>query len=369
MSKVLIVGGGLTSAVTACLLNQSNKFANCELSIWDKARGSGGRMSTSRLTSTTNITFSADLGAQYITATSDYAKLHAEYYNELKSKNILTPLNLPIEGQKSNAPGTIDYVCPKGSSSIVKHYFKKSAVDVKFGKRVLSLKNNVYNWIVTTESGDTESFDAVILTMPAPQILELLSNSHELNASEKQDFDLITSQLQKVTYSSRYAIALLYEGKDENDKKLIKEKVSLENGSCAKYIYGDDIFRYVSLDNYKRCNTLNPPIDELVPMSVVFHTSVPFGLKHVEKSPEDVKPLLLEHIDRLFPSWPKPSQVKCQKWRYSQVQTAYAEKPGAIELQKTPLLLAGGDAFTHSNFDGCITSAEAIVNKYFECLQ
>ena len=365
MTKVLIVGGGLTSAVTACLLSQSNKFVNSELSVWDKARGSGGRMSTSRLTTATNSTCSADLGAQYITATPDYAKLHSEYYNELKTSNILSPLNLPIEGQKPNAPGTIDYVCPNGSSSIVKHFFKKSAVDIKFGKRVSSLKNNENNWIVTTESGDTERFDAVILTMPAPQILELLSNSHVVDASQNQDFDLLTSKLQNVTYSSRYAIALLYESNNENDETTIKNKINFENGSCAKYIYGDEIFRYVSLDNYKRHNTLNPPVNDLVPMSVVFHTSVPFGVEHVEKSPEDVKPILLNHIERLFPDWPKPSQVKCQKWRYSQVQNSYPEKPGSIELLKTPLLLAGGDAFTHSNFDGCITSAEAIVEKYF----
>ena len=369
MTKVLIVGGGLTSAVTASLLSKSTKFANSELSIWDKARGSGGRMSTSRLTSTTNTTCSADLGAQYITATPDYAKLHADYYNDLKTNGILTPLELLIEGQKSNAPGTIDYVCPLGSSSIVKHFFKESSIDIKFGRQVTSLKSNVGNWTVTTKSGDTACFDAVILTMPVPQILELLSNSPEIDDIVSNDSNSLTSQLKEVRYSSRYAIALLYDGNTESEKKSIYNTVQLDKGSCAKYIYGDEIFRYVSLDNYKRLNNPNPPIADLLPMSVVFHTSVPFGIEHVEKSPEDVKPLLLQHIERLFPSWPKPTQVKCQKWRYSQVQTPFPGSPGSVEISKSPLLLAGGDAFTHSNFDGCITSAEAIVEKYLSNIE
>ena len=369
MTKVLIVGGGLTSAVTASLLSKSKNFTNSDLSIWDKARGAGGRMSTSRLTSPTSSVCSADLGAQYITATPDYSKLHSEYYDELKHNKVLTPLDLPIEGQKPNAPGTIDYVCPSGSSSIVKHFFKKSAVDVKFGTRVSSLKNNAKNWSVTTESGDTECFDAVILTMPVPQILELLSNSTEINVNDSDDYNKLTSQLKEVRYSSRYAIALMYDSSNEDEKKSIIDTVQLENDSCSKYIYGDEIFRYVSLDNYKRRNTRNPPTNDLIPMSVVFHTSVPFGVEHVEKTPDDIKPILLKHIEKLFPNWPKPANVKCQKWRYSQVQTSYPEKPGSIELLKSPLLIAGGDAFTHSNFDGCITSAEAIVKKYFDNIE
>ena len=58
-----VVGGGLTSAVTASLLKAGG--SNHVVKVWDKARGVGGRMSTSR--SAFNMELTADLGAQYIT--------------------------------------------------------------------------------------------------------------------------------------------------------------------------------------------------------------------------------------------------------------------------------------------------------------
>ena len=142
MSKVLIVGGGLTSAVIASLMKKSNQIANIDLFVWEKARGCGGRMSTSRFTSNSKNTCSADLGAQYITATSEYKNLHAKYYEELMSNQLLTPLKLPIEGQKANLQHATDYICPSGSSSLVKYYFNKACVQVQYDKRVSKIENS-----------------------------------------------------------------------------------------------------------------------------------------------------------------------------------------------------------------------------------
>lgn len=40
-----------------------------------------------------------------------------------------------------------------------------------------------------------------------------------------------------------------------------------------------------------------------------------------------------------------------------QVQTSVPDCPGHMTILDEPLLLCGGDAFTHSNFDGCVESA------------
>ena len=37
---MLVVGGGLTSAVTSCLLREE-LGGRCQLAVWDKARGAG----------------------------------------------------------------------------------------------------------------------------------------------------------------------------------------------------------------------------------------------------------------------------------------------------------------------------------------
>ena len=53
--------------------------------------------------------------------------------------------------------------------------------------------------------------------------------------------------------------------------------------------------------------------------SLVVHTSVPFGLQHLELDKEEVRPIILEELHKLVPGLPQPTSTKCQKWRYSQV--------------------------------------------------
>jgi len=43
-----VAGGGLTAGVTSSLIASHAKEQNITLKVWDKARGLGGRMSTSR---------------------------------------------------------------------------------------------------------------------------------------------------------------------------------------------------------------------------------------------------------------------------------------------------------------------------------
>jgi len=41
----------------------------------------------------------------------------------------------------------------------------------------------------------------------------------------------------------------------------------------------------------------------------------------------------------------------------------YSDAPAAVLLQRSPPLIVGGDAFTYSKFDGCLTSAVKIVSS------
>ena len=200
--------------------------------------------------------------------------------------------------------------------------------------------------------------------MPVPQICALVDSSIPKK---------VASGLSAVSYSSRYAMALFYDRPGDF--------IGMPDGVCAKYINNDPILRYMSVDTLKRqsgCKmTVNKDIriiinhflsDNQGQVSIIFHTSVPFGIKHVEKTPDDVKPLMLDAIKKLFPEWPEPTSVKCQKWRYSQTSTPYEGEPGCVPLHDKPLLLAGGDGFTKSGFDGCIASAESIaafIQKHF----
>jgi hypothetical protein len=45
----------------------------------------------------------------------------------------------------------------------------------------------------------------------------------------------------------------------------------------------------------------------------------------------------------------------------SQVVKPFPGSPGYVTLNESPLLIAAGDGFVHSNFDGCVTSAMSVV--------
>jgi len=52
----------------------------------------------------------------------------------------------------------------------------------------------------------------------------------------------------------------------------------------------------------------------------------------------------------------------------AQVYRGYHGAPAAIALHQTPTLVVGGDAFTYSKIDGCLTSATKIVSIVCEHL-
>lgn len=335
MSRILIVGAGLTGSLCAYLLRRELAH-KLQLVIWDKARGAGGRMSTSRSPSDPNCI--VDLGAQYITITPDYAQKHKTFYDELVSKDICKPLCATVEGMVMKE-GSYNLVTPQGVSSIVKYYLSQSDADVFYERHVTHINLRKGKWEVCRKSGSPENFDVVVLTMPVPQILQLQGDISELIKESQR------RQLETVSYSSRYALGLFYETGTQIDVPW-----------AAKYINDNPCIRFISIDNKKR----NVESSEIGP-SIVVHTSVPFGKEHLEQEKEAVQPLILKQLNSILPNLPQPKHVKCQKWRYSQVTEAFPDCPGQLTLHSKPFLLCGGDGFMHSNFDGCTESALQIV--------
>ncbi|XP_060097254.1 renalase isoform X5 [Heteronotia binoei] len=278
MARVLIVGAGLTGSLCAALLRKALPQRPLQIVVWEKSRGAGGRMSTSRSAHDPRCT--ADLGAQYITREPEYAKKHQSFYEELLSHGVLKPLTATIEGMAIKE-GVENFVTPQGISSIVKHYLNESGAKIFFEHHVIQICLKNGKWEVCSNTGFLDQFDIVILTIPVPRILQL-------------------------------------------------------QGDIANK---------------------SPDIGP----SVVVHTSVPFGIEHLDWNIDEVQQLILEHLRDIIPIVPEPASIKCQRWRYSQVTKAFLGCPGQITLHTQPFLVCGGDGFIHSNFDGCIESAMSIV--------
>ncbi|XP_029465685.1 renalase isoform X2 [Rhinatrema bivittatum] len=335
MSRILIVGAGLTGCLSAYLLRQE-AAKSLRLVVWETAKDAGGRMATTRSPNNPNVT--ADLGVKYISANPGYAKKHQRFYDELLAHGICTPLSAPVKGM-SLKEGSHNYVTPRGASSIVNHYLKESGAEIFYDRHVTDINLRNGKWEVCKKSGSPEQFDVVILTMPVPQILQLHGDIGNLiNKSQKQ-------QLEAVSYSSRYALGLFYEAGTQ-----------INVPWAAQYITNNPCICFISIDNKKR-NIAS----KVAAPSIVVHTNVEFGADHLESNQEEVQKLILHQLETFLPDLPQPASISFQKWRYSQVTKAVADCPGQMILHNKPLLVCGGDGFTHSGFDGCTVSAISIV--------
>ncbi|XP_034352600.2 renalase isoform X1 [Arvicanthis niloticus] len=335
MSRVLIVGAGLTGSLCTALLRKQIT-APVYLALWEKAGDTGGRMATTN--SPYNPQCIADLGAQYITCTPHYAKEHQNFYEELLAHGILKPLTAPIEGMKGKE-GSCNFVAPHGVSSIIKYYLKKSGTEVFLNQCVTHINLKDSKWEVSTDTGTAELFDLVILTMPAPEILRLQGDIVNLISEHQKQ------KLASVSYSFRYSLGLFYEA-----------GVKINVPWAGQYITNNPCIRFISIDNKKR----NIESSKFGP-SLVVQTSVPFGLEHMEHSEEDIQKLIIQQLETILPGLPQPIATKFQKWTYSQVTNSVANTPGQMTLHLKPFLVCGGDGFTHSNFDGCIASALSVM--------
>jgi hypothetical protein len=186
-------------------------------------------------------------------------------------------------------------------------------------------------------------FDAVVLTCPAPQLLEVQGDLPALLEGAG-----VVEGLKGVTYSSRYSL-ILYFG--PGDWPAVLRALPFVGKYCDKR--ESDVVRFVSFDSLKRGQV--PPefaagarsesatpdaasatsaaaaaagagssssSGETCP-AVIVHTSVEFGRMYVDTDPSLVEPVILEHLRRLFPSLPEPVETRCHRWRYSQVMQGY----------------------------------------------
>ncbi|XP_077407541.1 renalase isoform X2 [Vanacampus margaritifer] len=298
---------------------------------------------------------SADLGAQYISATREYARSHRSFYSELLAAGVLRPLDCAVEGLR-HKDGSVDYVAPLGMSSVVKHFLLQSGAELFLEHQVSGLYRRGASWEVRSKRGGSHKFDAVLLTIPVPQILQLEGDLPDVLSVEQMEL------LGGVSYSSRFALALFFPpGADVGVPWAIRYYNNYNNDDNGGK---PNVICYAAVEPRKHATEGDAGRGP----SLVVHTGAPFGLQHVERDVEEVRPIILQELKRLLPSLPQPIGIKCHKWRYSQVASAVAGCPGHMTLSERPLLVCAGDAFTHSNFDGCLASALSALDAFGEVM-
>lgn len=276
--KILIVGSGLTGSLTAYLLSKAKP--SLSLTVWDKARGAGGRMSVHRWPA--NPALHVDMGAQYISKfkptpsdTTTYKTLKSDIFTELLERRILQPFDGIIDGVRDDAVATTaaSYIAPKGMNTNAKHFLSQSGASVAYEHQLRAINIRDNRVCCEATCGTTDSFDAAIVTLPLPQILALQGNVVEnLETGARNN-------LEKVKYSSRYALGLFYKDYSSTSEWVMKY--------CSH-----PIIRFVSWDARKKGLTGTGKHDEVL----LVHTSVPFAVEHSESDKSHVEKLIISAL-------------------------------------------------------------------------
>jgi predicted NAD/FAD-dependent oxidoreductase len=162
-----VIGAGIAGLSCATMLQQ----AGLAVSVFDKSRGPAGRMSTRR-----GDDWQCDHGAQYFTARDPEFRGEVDRWLQAGVAALWKPSLRVLGGHPDRVPDeTLDRFVglPRMSAPA---RFLADALAVTPQARMVELKGGTDGWhLRSAEHGWMEqSFDAVLLAMPAPQVVPLL---------------------------------------------------------------------------------------------------------------------------------------------------------------------------------------------------
>lgn len=160
-TDILILGAGVSGLAAARSLRERGK----NVLLLDKGRGVGGRVATRRKGNADNPDVRWDHGAQFVTFRSHDVLARLERWGVAP---VLEPWHASGNGPMRHRP-------LEGMNAFAKAL--AGDLDIRNAERVVRVTRIPEGWAVDTESGARYEAKALISTVPAPQLLDLLRDS------------------------------------------------------------------------------------------------------------------------------------------------------------------------------------------------
>lgn len=310
--NIAIIGAGLAGLHLASQLSSAHA-----VTVYEKARGPGGRMSTRRA-----APYAFDHGAQYFTAsTQAFRDFLAPFLDDGAVATWPDAIELSGGAVVSDKP---KYAAAPGMNAICKSL--AADLDVRTSARIETLQRAPDGWHLQTASGETEGpFDWVISTAPAPQTAALMPD--EFGSRER---------LAKVEMLGCFTLMLGFETPPAiswNAQKIGNSPVG-----------------------WMAMNSEKPGREGAV--SLVVQANNTWAEAHLEDDPESVISTLLnaasEYADQDLST--APHQV-LHRWRYAATRTPAGE---AFLKDEALQLAACGDWCLGSKVEAAFLSADAL---------
>lgn len=302
--RVLVIGAGIAGLLAA----RDLQALGAQVVVVDKARGVGGRLATRRLG---QEGATADHGAQFFTARSDeFAAEVAGWLADGVAEPWFTGL-LGAEGIVAD-DGELRYRGAPAMTGIAKHL--AAGLDVRLQARVAFLETVGTGWRASFEAPEVEPIaaDAVVITAPAPQALDLLLRVDlepvDLLALEAIEYDPCIALMVATTVPDALALAPL----------------------GARRPSGEPV-AWVA-DNHVKGSSTAP--------SITVHAGPETSRQLWDATDDEVLDVLAAAVG-LDPALVAATSV--QRWRYAQAAQAHPEP--ALALRGPAPAVVAGDAF------------------------
>lgn len=316
--KIAIIGAGLAGMVLAERLS-----ARHQVTVFEKARGPGGRMSTRRADR-----FGFDHGAQYLTAETDAFSAFVETY---RAEGLIEiwPETIALYGDAKVSSKT-KWTAAPGMNAICKALAKK--VPVQSGFHVETLERDAMGWRLADKMGNhVGPFDWVISTAPAPQTAALLPDDFFGQAA-----------LSKVRMTGCFSLMLGF------DAPL--------NLPWDGYKSGEAPIGWIT-ENSAKPRRGNAP-------SLLIQSSNEWAERYLEGDPADITKILLDAASYMVElDLSNAVHQSLHRWRYA----ATPDPAGVPYLRDDKLQLAAcGDWCLGSKVESAFLSADALAQVWDE---
>ena len=319
IKTVAVIGAGLTGTTIASKLNE--KF---DVKVFEKSRGVGGRMSTRRETP-----FIFDHGAQFFKVKTTVFK---NFLSELFSQKIIQPWNFRLayfDGQNLSKIRFIQdedrfYVGVPNMDAIIKHLSKNCNVILNTKIERIIKENDKWN-LYDQNKKSYDSYDWVVLSLPAQQSLELITKKISF-------YPLIKKIKMKGCFSL-----------------MIGMSESLNLDYDAALIENEDI-AWFAINNSKP--------GRMKKTCLIINSSYEYASKNMNTSKEKVlKHLLCKSSKFLNYDLSKSNIIKIHQWKYVEAECSPIENFFIDHKEKIAVC---GDWFINSRVEGAFISANEL---------
>jgi renalase len=315
----VVVGAGISGLLAAKTLKEEA----WTITVLDKSRGVGGRMATRRVGEG-----NFDHGAQFFTVRGErFASLVQEWLGAGVATE-WTRGFADSEG-RPNEDGYPRYRGAEGMTSIPKYIAR--GLDVRTGERAVRVDDNDDGWEVVCESGSRAAGNALVLTAPVPQALDLASSgSFSLPDGARR-------HLERVSYAPCLALMVLLD-----DSPGVPEPGGMQiKGEPLDWI-GDN----------RRKGISEAP-------ALTVHAGPEWSRSHFEDEEMEITEYLISRAGDHLGACLAPAVVETSlaRWRYSWVTNPHPD-PRLVVSDDPPLVFCG-DGFGQPKVEGAALSGLA----------